>query len=129
MSEYLTRDLVAIGRPLAYCGQEHQPGQRFRPMSQIDADYLVSRGRAQVAPDETPPPAAPVAAPVPPIADTPPPAADQVAEQVSQPEAEQAADPVMTMATATTTATAAPRRRGRTANAERNAAASEDPAA
>ena len=49
---YQTRDMVA-SREMRYAGQALQKGERFRPMSQIDADYLASRGMAKVTTDDT----------------------------------------------------------------------------
>ncbi len=94
---YQTRDLVARHR-MHYDGAELQPGDRFKPMSQVDADYLVSRQRADLA-DAAATPAAPAADDdtlpfwpnVPAAAHTPPPAPARRVVRRRVPEAQPAA--------------------------------------
>lgn len=43
---YETRDMIARG-VLSYNGRELRHGERFTPLSKVDADYLESRGRAR----------------------------------------------------------------------------------
>lgn len=57
---YQTRDLVAL-REQMYDGQDLKPGDVFRPMSEVDSNYLVSRGRAKLHDPETFTPDTPVA--------------------------------------------------------------------
>jgi hypothetical protein len=51
---YETRVLVARG-PLIYNGLDLRPGDRFRALSEVDAAYLISRGRADESPPEPEP--------------------------------------------------------------------------
>ena len=44
-----------------YDGQDLKPGDVFRPMSEVDSNYLVSRGRAKLHDPETFTPDTPVA--------------------------------------------------------------------
>lgn len=63
--DYLTRDLIAA-RDRPYNGRMLQPGDRFTALSQVDYDYLVSRGQAMPAPEDAAaqaPAAAPAAEP------------------------------------------------------------------
>lgn len=140
---YQTRDLVAT-RPMLYDGQDLQPGDRFRPMSDVDSDYLIKCGRAALA-DASP---APVAAPEPDptpapveaaaVVEAPPEVmaavveqavADVAAESAPDVPADEPADAAdaTEQAAPTGDAPAAPRRRGRPTNAERAAAAAAQP--
>jgi hypothetical protein len=57
---YQTRDLVAL-REQMYDGQDLKPGDVFRPISEVDSDYLISRKRAALHDADAFTPDAPVA--------------------------------------------------------------------
>lgn len=57
---YQTRDLVALREQL-YDGQDLKPGDVFRPISEVDSDYLISRKRAALHDADAFTPDAPVA--------------------------------------------------------------------
>lgn len=60
---YETRDMIARG-VLSYNGRELRHGERFTPLSKVDADYLESRGRAKPIDGEQQAVEAPVIEPV-----------------------------------------------------------------
>ena len=118
---YQTRDLVAL-REQMYDGQDLKPGDVFRPMSEVDSNYLVSRGRAKLHDPETFTPDTPVAPEAAKPADAPkrrgrPPNTARVAvaapveapaAELEQPAAETPAEPVADEAAESTVTDSAP---------------------
>ena len=104
---YQTRDLVAL-REQMYDGQDLKPGDVFRPISEVDSDYLISRKRAALHDADAFTPDAPVAPEAAKPADAPkrrgrPPNTARVAvaapveapaTELEQPAAETPAEPV-----------------------------------